>query len=599
MEEKVSSSNRTRADTADVGNTKITGDEAGRITNMTGTAADKGRSVPAGSTRRNLSVEKRHDANTFTKKLTHEKAGGKLSRSEMQAKTALDRKRIRKEMTAAMTAVGTIKNGAYADSNDNEELSEKVASKGVSLAENVSGKVVDTFQDGVGGLKNTTETVAKLQGGKNVDGSLAGSNAKGNMNTGAGNGKTIGADGNPASKNAVKGTTTKNTSAVGRKPQTDNATLRNHKESIRARTNGKSKPKPRKAAQKRLAKKNYAAKFRKAEKKKSGIVKLLKRLKDLAARHNTTVIVCVVLAVFFLIFFLIMSLQALGLLTVAGEIAGCTFQSDPIEIENAELYMQELEADLQHEIDTMRDTHPGYDEYMTDGGPISHDPIMLIAYFSAKYGIFTFDEVKPEIEELFDLMYEIDYEESEEGPYSTYVPVENEDGSISYDLDSYYITRLTAVITKTELEDLIAGKLNDEQKEHFAVLMDSEGGLQRYAPPTEGWITEIKEPYGWQSSWTEVYRNDGTTYKVIEGTDIQSMCSGTVTAIGNGDHGNYVTVTNEDGYVATVGGLKSVAVSVGQEVEIREPIGTSKWVLYFEVSYDGVYYNPAFFVHRQ
>ena len=176
MEEKVSSSNRTRADTADVGNTKITGDEAGRITNMTGTATDKVGSVPAGSTRRNLSVEKRHDAKAFTKKLTHEKAGGKLSRSEMQAKTVLDRKRIRKEMTAAMTAVGTIKNGAYVDSNDNEELSEKVASKGVSLAENVSGKVVDTFQDGIGGLKNTTAAVARPQGGKNVDGSLAGSN---------------------------------------------------------------------------------------------------------------------------------------------------------------------------------------------------------------------------------------------------------------------------------------------------------------------------------------------------------------------------------------------------------------------------------------
>ena len=28
-------------------------------------------------------------------------------------------------------------------------------------------------------------------------------------------------------------------------------------------------------------------------------------------------------------------------------------------------------------------------------------------------------------------------------------------------------------LRKTELEDLIAGKLNDEQKEHFAVLMDS------------------------------------------------------------------------------------------------------------------------------
>ena len=589
MEEKVSSSNRTRADTADAGRSKITGNEAGQNTNMTGTSIEKESSVTIGSTGRNLSVEKRHNAKAATKKLTHEKSGGKLSRSEMQAKNVLDRKSIRKKMSAAMTAVGTIKNGAYADSNDNEELSEKVASKGMNLAENVSGKVLDTIRSGGGRAGNAAKSLSKAQGsvtGKNTDPC--------NVTGTGGRAKTH------AVGDSVKGSgAAKDISPGNARPAPDNPAIRRTKDGNGKAAGGKGQTKTRKAAQKRLAKKNYAAALRKAEKKKSGIVKIIKHLKDLAARHHTVVIVCVVLAVFLLIFLLLASLQALGLLTVAGDIAGSTFQSDPIEIENSELYMQELEAELQHEIDTMHETYPDYDEYMTDGEPIAHDPVMLIAYFSAKYGIFTFDEVKPEIRELFELMYDVDYEESEEGPYTTYVPVENEDGSISYDLDSYYITRLTAVITKTALEDLIAERLDDEQKEHFTVLMDSEGGLQRYAPPTEGWITEIKEPYGWQSSWTEVYRNDGTAYKVIEGTDVQSMCSGTVTAIGNGDHGNYVTVTNEDGYVATVGGLKSVAVSVGQEVEIRETIGTSKWVLYFEISYDGVYYNPAFFVHRQ
>ena len=82
-----------------------------------------------------------------------------------------------------------------------------------------------------------------------------------------------------------------------------------------------------------------------------------------------------------------------------------------------------------------------------------------------------------------------------------------------------------------------------------------------------------------------------------EGTSVQAMCSGTVTEAGSDGRGNYITITNEKGYVAKISGLSSLNYSVGSEVKLKEEIGTSNGIIYFEISYDGVYYNPVYFVN--
>ena len=62
----------------------------------------------------------------------------------------------------------------------------------------------------------------------------------------------------------------------------------------------------------------------------------------------------------------------------------------------------------------MESRHPGYDEYRYQIDEISHNPYHLISYFSAKYGEFTYEQVKDEIEEIFQRQYSITTESTQE-----------------------------------------------------------------------------------------------------------------------------------------------------------------------------------------
>ncbi|MDD3796494.1 MAG: 3D domain-containing protein, partial [Lachnospiraceae bacterium] len=53
----------------------------------------------------------------------------------------------------------------------------------------------------------------------------------------------------------------------------------------------------------------------------------------------------------------------------------------------------------------MESKYPGKDEYRYNLASIGHDPHTLISYLTAKYGDFTFSEVKAEIDALFEAQY--------------------------------------------------------------------------------------------------------------------------------------------------------------------------------------------------
>lgn len=78
------------------------------------------------------------------------------------------------------------------------------------------------------------------------------------------------------------------------------------------------------------------------------------------------------------------------------------------------MYYTQMEAELQQKINRMEAQYPGKDEYRYNVGAIGHDPHTLISYLTAKYGDFTFNEVKEELEELFALQYGITVEEKTE-----------------------------------------------------------------------------------------------------------------------------------------------------------------------------------------
>ena len=98
----------------------------------------------------------------------------------------------------------------------------------------------------------------------------------------------------------------------------------------------------------------------------------------------------------------------------ASTVIAASYLAEPEALEEAELYYTQMEAELQQEINRMEAEYPGMDEYRYNIGAIGHDPHTLMSYLTAKYGDFTFEEVKGELETLFSLQYGIQVEEKTE-----------------------------------------------------------------------------------------------------------------------------------------------------------------------------------------
>ena len=57
-----------------------------------------------------------------------------------------------------------------------------------------------------------------------------------------------------------------------------------------------------------------------------------------------------------------------------------------------------MEEALNRQINNMESSHPGYDEYNYQIDEIGHNPYHLISYLTAKYGVWTIDDVRDELQ---------------------------------------------------------------------------------------------------------------------------------------------------------------------------------------------------------
>lgn len=96
-----------------------------------------------------------------------------------------------------------------------------------------------------------------------------------------------------------------------------------------------------------------------------------------------------------------------GVLTT---VSATSWPADDIQITRADAYYTKLEAQLQQRINTVETRHPGCEEYHYNLSELGHDPTMLISYLSAKYQDFTLNQVKSEIETIFNLQYQLSEE---------------------------------------------------------------------------------------------------------------------------------------------------------------------------------------------
>ena len=370
--------------------------------------------------------------------------------------------------------------------------------------------------------------------------------------------------------------------------------------------------------------KKYALKFRKNYKKKYGKLpqgikeKVLYFLKRSIYVKKAALIGTGVTAIIGIIIMItVSSCGAIFTDGMSGVVEG-SYQSEPKEIDKADVLMTEKEMQLQDEIDRIEDTYPGYDEYEYDIDPIGHDPYTLISYLSAKHIAFTSDEVTGDIESLYDRMYDLKTEEREETRTRTVTKtgirevtdpatgLTHEEEYEYEDEEEYTVNILCVSLKKKEMEELAEADLSAEDKDLYDTYNETKGLIQYfYTPLNLNWQSYIKSYYGYrknpQSGDLEFHK--GVDISVPEGTEVLAAQDGKVSSAAFDDHyGNYIVIEDTEGYASKYAHLESLTVSTGEDVTHGAVIGRTGHTgsatgseLHIDCLYRGDHYDPLFY----
>lgn len=347
--------------------------------------------------------------------------------------------------------------------------------------------------------------------------------------------------------------------------------------------------------------------------KTAGRLNVKRWMQEVLVRNRAVLIsVCIVSI---LLVFIIAGFSSCAVL-FSGAISNITygaFTSNPAEMDKADLIFSEMEADLEAEIKCTETDFPDYDEYQYDVRNIGHNPLQLAAYLHAKYESYTADSVRQELQDIFDAMYELDRLEVVENG-KRYVQARDEAGNLLYDEngyavfveEEYQIKILKVILTSNSLESLIS-ELPEEQSEVYELLMESKGGLQQLVSPVDmEWQDYVSSYYGYRihplTRVKELHR--GIDVALPEGLPVYAAHAGRVDVARYSDsYGNYVVITDANGVTTKYAHMSSLQVTAGQEVPAGTQIGTvgntgisTGSHLHMEVLFEGVYYNPLFYV---
>ena len=379
----------------------------------------------------------------------------------------------------------------------------------------------------------------------------------------------------------------------------------------------------RKKIQKEQIKKQYARLFRKRAKETKQAagtttkatqktIIIAKKLAEIARDHAIGIGALTGGGLFFMLITSMISSCGAMLGSGTTTIMAGAYQSMPIDIDAAEDSMKLKEMYLQNDINDTETVYPGYDEYVYDLGHIGHDPFTLINYLSAVYGIFTSWDVEADVQTLFDEMYSLTFTPSEETRtriVTTTIPgdMPGED-IISTEEEEYTVSIMTVTLTVKPLEDIVNENLagNDEALNLYQTYGVTRGALQRFWSPLNlDWGSRISCYYGYRvhpiSGENQFHR--GLDIAVPEGTELLSAMDGTVMYARYDDsYGNYIVITDENGYSIRYAHMSSLSVSEGQTVTHGDLVGYSGNTggstgphLHLECTYGADYYNPIFY----
>ena len=343
-----------------------------------------------------------------------------------------------------------------------------------------------------------------------------------------------------------------------------------------------------------------------------------KKVQETAAKHASLLVTAAAFGV--LLVMIMTSISSCGAMFMEGmstTLAG-SYMSVPAEIDAADLAFSALEMELQKEINSIETDYPDYDEYRYNLDAIGHDPFVLISCLSAVHTEFTAADVQGEIESLFDEMYELTLNPTEEtrtrtvtktGTHTVTDPVTGEETEEEYEYEEeeeYTVTILEVTLTAKDLNVVAAGHMDSEQKEIFALYNETHGLTQQfYTPLNLYWYNYVSSYYGYRINpvtGAEQFHR-GVDIAVPTGTTVLAAMDGTVTtATYDSYYGNYVVIEDSKGYCTKYAHMDTLSVSAGQNVKHGDSIGTTGNTgsstgshLHIECLYNGEYYNPLFY----
>ena len=373
--------------------------------------------------------------------------------------------------------------------------------------------------------------------------------------------------------------------------------------------------------QKRKIKKEYAKAARGAGRggfalaKKTAFAagRAVKHVVMAVARHPAVLgVIALILLILFMVagFFVSCANMAAGGLST---IVASSYLAEDADIDDAGIAYSEWETDLRLEIENAETTHSGYDEYRYDIGDIGHDPFELMAFLTAVYQDFTMSEIEAIMREIFDEQYSLTFTPEVEIRTRTETRTgigTNPDGSTysyEYTVEVQYEWHILNVSLVTKpFSEIIADRMNDDQREIFDVLMETKGNRQYLISPFAfNWLPNISSHYGWRIHPINGGRefHTGVDIAVPTGTEILAGHDGRVTFAGsNGGYGLFVVIEGDNGLTSRYAHCSAILVSVGQEVKRGDVIakvgstGASTGPhLHLEVIMNGRFLNPLFF----
>ncbi len=265
-------------------------------------------------------------------------------------------------------------------------------------------------------------------------------------------------------------------------------------------------------------------------------------------------------------------------------VIGSSYTAEDEDIAAATAQYTKLEAELQKQIDSIEETHPGYDEYRFEVDEIGHDPQELIAYLTAKYQAFTYSQVSGEIQSLFDTQYKLSLEPTTETYTTTWVDHEGKPQT-----ETHTKTILNVRLSNTRLSSLVSSRLDDEQLDLFDLYMETKGNKEYFISPC-GSSWQPMQLYGYAYKDGEVQKYDGMDVYCTSSSLVAAL-DGIVSSV----DGDSITITDKYGYNVTYSNIGGAAVSVGREVAQGDPIGSAAGYLHIKLTYKGKTLNPYFY----